>query len=147
MSLILQNYQNQTCEGPQTHKRLTLSKIKFWPKNQILHWKMSKKQFKISKVLDSSPIRSMFKNWQHQKIMFFQIWFQKLNFLKTPEPQLHYQVVHNGKQGHTKKELFIDDKRVGDGAEAKNIDSRNGIFQTKMALFSSMRWCWGLQWL
>ena len=41
-----------------------------------------------------------------------------LNFLKTPEPQLQYQVVH-GKQGHTKKELSIDDERGGHGAEAK----------------------------
>ena len=72
----------------------------------------------------------------------------RLNFLKTPEPQLQYQVVH-GKQEHAKKEPFIDDERGGHGAEAtkwlwkRHFENKNGswngIFQTKMALFIDER--------
>ena len=73
-------FQNRPSEGPRKPEELTLSKIKYEKFRQKSNFMFIEKMLKILKFVSCGQIRSILKNWHHQKMMFFSIQFYTLRY-------------------------------------------------------------------
>ena len=83
-------FQNRPSEGPQKPEELTLSKIKYEKFRQKSNFMFIEKMLKILKFVNCGQIRSILKNWHHQKMMFFSIRFYTLRYPFFIKSSLNY---------------------------------------------------------